>query len=333
MTQPADPAAAPGPAPAPQVVLGEVHTGLLVHHSALRRDEAEGLLAALAPGEQVLGWERPIAHALSAPVVLGLDCALALGAEGGRTARAVGTVSSRAALTGGTILQCTTTAAVPAAGCGRRAPWSHYTARPGVLETFAAQPPDQLAEGFLGEGGQRPGTADFGAVCERLVRRLQNSTALKGSAPLLFHRTRLRWAVTVAPSNPARALLRLGEGENRTLRAEAADSDPGEIAEFCGDLALHDWILTTVIRILDGHTGAKPEQDLAEIRTIVGRLLHLWMPAARVNAELAALWSEFERTPGFTRQWRSLVARMRDQISLHTAQRLGVLINHDEQCA
>jgi hypothetical protein len=76
-------------------------------------------------------------------------------------------------------------------------------------------------------------------------------------------------------------------------------------------------------------SGDDSDEDVREISPVVGRLLHLWMPAARVNAELSEVWNGFERRPGFSRQWNSLVARMRDRLSLHTALQHGVLINHD----
>jgi hypothetical protein len=48
----------------------------------------------------------------------------------------------------------------------------------------------------------------------------------------------------------------------------------------------------------------------------VEHLLHLWMPGARVDRSLAPLWDVLEREPGFTRQWRTLVRRIRDQLAL-----------------
>ncbi|HEX4788813.1 MAG TPA: hypothetical protein VH372_10155, partial [Actinospica sp.] len=64
-------AAAAGPG---LIVLGEVRTGLLSNRGALTRENAVQLFGPLRPGEPVLTWERPIAHARSAPVVTGLDC-------------------------------------------------------------------------------------------------------------------------------------------------------------------------------------------------------------------------------------------------------------------
>jgi hypothetical protein len=324
----------PVPAEPGLIVLGEVRTGLLSNRGALTREQAERLLKQLRPGEPVLTRERPIAHTRSAPVVTGLDSHLAVSADGRRRARAVGTVASHASLTGGTILQCSTVASVRPATAGRREQWSHYTARPGSLETLAVQEPERVREGFLSEGAQRTGLADFGAVCDRLARRVQNSAMLQGTAPLLFQWTRLRWAAWVPDERPAEAAtpkgtLQLTDDLSRALRVNAFDSSAEEISEFCGDLALHDWILTTVIRRMERISGLDAEEDVREISPVISRLLHLWMPAARVNAELAEVWEGFEQRPGFSRQWNSLVARMRDQLSLHTALQRGVLINHD----
>lgn len=332
--RPAPADAAHGDDGAGVTVLGEVRTGLLSSRAALTRDQAVRLLEPLRPGEPVHTWERPIAHARSAPVVTGLDCQLALSADGRRRARAVGTVASHASLTGGTILQCSTVATVRSAASGRREQWSHYTARPGTLETLSEQRPERVREGFLGEGAQAGGgLADFGAVSDRLVRRVQNSGMLQGTAPLLFQWTRLRWAAFVparpAPGAEPTAALALTDDLTRTLRLTVFASSAEEIGEFCGDLALHDWILTTVIRRMERISGIDAEADVREISPVVSRLLHLWMPAARVNAELAEVWRGFEQRPGFSRQWNSLVARMRDQLSLHSALRRGVLINHD----
>jgi hypothetical protein len=317
-----------------RTVLGEVRTGLLSNRGALTQEQAKRLLDQLGPGEPVLTWERPIAHARSAPVVTGLDCHLALSADGQRRARAVGTVASSASLTGGTILQCATVASVRASAAGRREQWSHYTARPGVMETLSVQDPERLREGFLSEGAQRAGLADFGAVCDRLARRVQNSAMLQGTAPLLFQWTRLRWAAWVPDKKPsgepsAKAAMQLTDELSRTLRLDLFDSNVEQISEFCGDLALHDWILTTVIRRMERISGLDAEEDVREISPVMTRLQHLWMPAARVTGELAGVWKGFEDRPGFSRQWNSLVARMRDQVSLHNALQRGVLINHD----
>ncbi len=54
------------------------------------------------------------------------------------------------------------------------------------------------------------------------------------------------------------------------------------------------------------------------LRPAVDHLLHLWMPRAHVDRSLGHLWDELEQEPGFTRQWRSLVQRIRDQLAVQT---------------
>ena len=89
-------------------------------------------------------------------------------------------------------------------------------------------------------------------------------------------------------------------------------------AGLCEDLALHDWLLTTVVRMLDSsRLGAAdgPSAVLA-LRPAVDHLLHLWMPRAHVDRTLGHLWDVLEREPGFTRQWQTLVQRIRDQLAV-----------------
>ncbi|CAM5643812.1 putative protein OS=Streptomyces tendae OX=1932 GN=GUR47_09795 PE=4 SV=1 [Streptomyces tendae] len=70
-----------------------------------------------------------------------------------------------------------------------------------------------------------------------------------------------------------------------------------ELAALCDDLALHDWLLTTVVRMLDGlRLGAGAAQDAGAVvptRPAVDHLLHLWMPGARAGRELV---SAYKRT-------------------------------------
>jgi hypothetical protein len=42
------------------------------------------------------------------------------------------------------------------------------------------------------------------------------------------------------------------------------------------------------------------------------------MPSARVDDLLSPFWESLDRRPGFTRQWQSLVDRVRDQLAVHT---------------
>src|SRR4051812_47627384 len=84
------------------VALGVVHTGLLQHSTALSAAACQRILA-LLPGERVHTFERPISYAVSPELLTGVDCQLAGAA--GAAPRAVGSVATRAAITGGHVLQ------------------------------------------------------------------------------------------------------------------------------------------------------------------------------------------------------------------------------------
>lgn len=312
----------------PRMAFGEIRTGLLRHSGALDRAATASLLA-LVPGESVRDSQRPVAHALSPDTAEGVDCALAGGADGRARVRVVGTVLTHGVVVGGHLAQSCSYAQVETAGAPRRNEWAYYTGRPGILETMSRTDPGRLADGFLA-GGESADCVDVAALSERLVRRLQGSALLDGRPPLRFRWTRLRWSAVLpdaaADAPPrARADFVLVDEAIRTLRLNVAAADIGGVLELCRDLALHDWILTTLAQRFDRLPAAGRDRAAAVdwLRPVIDHLLHLWMPGARVDADLAALWAGFERRPGFTRQWDATVARVRDQVALHTLYLLG----------
>jgi hypothetical protein len=64
--------------------------------------------------------------------------------------------------------------------------------------------------------------------------------------------------------------------------------------------------------------GESRAHTVERLRPAIDHLLHLWMPAARVSQDLLELWDYLERWPGFSRQWRVSVDRIRDQIAAST---------------
>ncbi len=102
--------------------------------------------------------------------------------------------------------------------------------------------------------------------------------------------------------------------------------------ELCRDLALHDWMLTTLTRRIERVSAVSGQraQAVGELYPTVSNLLHLWLPGARVSPGLEPVWNGFERQPGFTRQWRIAVDWVRDQLALHTLQLLGTLADKRE---
>ncbi|MDG9690785.1 hypothetical protein CJI59_31930 [Streptomyces sp. Alain-F2R5] len=306
----------------PRAVLacGEIRTCLLPARQALDIRAAAQLLA-LRADERVLTSERPGLYARSPDTLTGVDCPLP-SATGARV-RAVGTVAARAALTEGRVLQTSARFHLPATGPDQRRPWGEYLVRPGVVEPLGKLPHEAVAQGVL--GGGRTGDLDAGLIAEGLLNRLLRHPLLDQCPPFRSRPTRLRWAALPAAPGEGPRLERftLAEDELRTVRLRVPEDTPAAgLAALCEDLALHDWLLTTVVRMLDGvrlGTGAARDTG-AVVRTLrpaVDHLLHLWMPRARVSPELAPLWDPLEERPGFTRQWRNLVQRIRDQLTLH----------------
>ncbi|MBS2964588.1 hypothetical protein KGA66_16145 [Actinocrinis puniceicyclus] len=316
------------------VAVGEIRTGLLRHGASLTTDATERLLD-LLPGEPVLQSRRPIDHALSPDVANGVDCNV-LTSNGARV-HTVGTVLTHAAITGGRVLQTSTYARIDPAGSRHRRSWAHYTARPGRLETLGRADADELAAGFAAlTGAVAPGCLDVGAVCERLARRLQSSPLLDGCPPIKSQWTRTRWTALFVSKHDERAVPRadfvLYDENVRTISllipyALRESYRLGAVLELCRDLALHDWVLTTLSQRIKRISSVSGDRTRAvgELYPTISHLLHLWMPGARVEPQLARVWDGFERQPGFTRQWNTSVGWIRDQLSLHTLQLLGGL--------
>jgi hypothetical protein len=112
--------------------------------------------------------------------------------------------------------------------------------------------------------------------------------------------------------------------EFRVARIEVTRADPAAVAVLCEDLALHDWLLTTLTAVIDrslrGDRGTPRALEL--LRPAVDCLLHLWMPGAHVDDDLATVWDGLERRPGFSRQWLSSVQRIRDFLAVSTLEEL-----------
>jgi hypothetical protein len=308
--------AAPGHSVGPVLACGETRTGLLPSFQALDGRAAAQLLR-LRADEHVRVSERPNLYALSPQVLTGVDCRLPT--SDGAKVRAVGTVAARAALTEGRVLQATAYFGAPAGGPDSRRPWGHYLVRPGIIEPFGKLPEQATAAGVL--GGAARGELDLGMIAEGLLAQLLRHPLLDHKAPFKSRRTHLRWAARRAPAGEGPALERftLAEDGLRTVELRLPEgTPPAAAAGLCEDLALHDWLLTTVVHMLDNsRLGAAdgPSAVLA-LRPAVDHLLHLWMPRAHVDPALGHLWDVLEREPGFTRQWQTLVQRIRDQLAV-----------------
>lgn len=315
-------------------VLGEIHTGLLQSSTAVTSDVARELLA-LIPRTPVRTWERPIRHAASPERLTGIDSNLP--SESGTLTRAVGTVGTEARITGGHVLQVSSRTAVVTAEERRRLPWSHYLSRPGTVEAWGTPRLDDLVGGFL-RIDPASSILDLGGVSAYFMGEIQRSPLVDRKPPFRVSRTRLRWAavpatdataVTTTPtetdtdgSMAARITFLIETPALRTVRV--TDADPRlieRLPELCQDIALHDWLLSSVASIVDvAHIGGRTRSAVLDhLRPAVDHLLHAWMPAARLTDDLRTFWDEVERRAGLERQWDSVVRRIRDQVALASA--------------
>jgi hypothetical protein len=300
------------------LILGEVHTGLLQNSTSLPSAGCERALG-LFRGEAVRRSERPIAHAASPDLLTGVDCRLATAS--GTRIRGVGTVVHRATITGGRVLQGSAVARLAEAEASHRLPWSHYLARPGRVETIGGTDWADLAGGFVtGPPAASAPTLDLGAISGRVMDAVQASPFVDRSPPFRAPRTRLQWVAVTTSDDADRITFRIESEQVRTLQLRCTAGETDAVGAFCEDLALHDWLLTTLLAMIERSRigGESRAHTVERLRPAIDHLLHLWMPAARVSQDLLELWDYLERWPGFSRQWRVSVDRIRDQIAAST---------------
>jgi hypothetical protein len=309
----ADGAFSPQHEPIMALTIGEVHTGLLLTSSALPTEAAAALLA-IVPGDFVRSRQRPVRYAWSPDVLTGVDCQAP--SDGHREVRLVGTPATRLFLTDGHIVQAATHAAVQPEPGGQRRPWAHYLTRPGVLEALGGAADDHLAVGFLAGRGRQSAALDLGAVNARALAAIQRSDRLDHRPPFRSRRTRLRWSAETGPGEEL--VFTLGADGLRTVRLRTGVTSPRALADFCADLALHDWMLSALLDLVDkAMSRSRPAAELIRLlRPGIDHLVHAWMPAAHLDRSLIGVWQEFDRRAGLSLQWEKTVGRIRDQLSV-----------------
>lgn len=308
------------PARAGVLTFGEIHTGLLQNSTPLSSARVSALLD-LVVGERVRRFERPIAHVVSPDRLDGVDCCLPSAAK----TQAIGTVVHHLSVTGGHIVQGSAHTAIdPVLRDGLRQPWSYYLARPGTLEPINKVNLADVVDGFLA-GAPRPGVLDVGAISARAIDRIQSSKLLDRKRPFLSSRAMLRWAAVPAAGGENSASFVIESPTARTLLLrldpELAETLPVDaVRTFCETLALHDWLLTTILSLLDRslETPGNRPRLAAKLHPAVEFLMHLWMPEARVDPVLLPLWEAVDHRSSLSKQWRTSVDRIRDQLNLST---------------
>ena len=301
------------------LTIGEVHTSLLLTSAAVSSDTAAQLLA-IVPGRAVRTRQRPIRYAWSPELLTGVDCSAPLAEH--REVRVVGTAATQLSLTDGRIIQAGTHATFRHDFAGRRRPWAHYLARPGVLEVLGKASEESLAAGFL--PGPATATAlDLGAVNVRVLADVQRSELLDRNPPFRSRRTRLRWSAE-SSDHGQEIVFMLGADGLRTVRLRTAEPDARALADFCADLALHDWLLSTLIDIVDRAVArSRPAAELiGMLRPGIDHLVHAWMPSAHASTALDRIWQELDLRSGFSLQWQKTVERIRDQLSVSLVEAL-----------
>ncbi|MEU8234997.1 SCO2521 family protein [Actinoplanes sp. NPDC048967] len=294
------------------LMTGEVHTALLRGPGPLGPGPARRLVD-LVVGEPVLMSHRPIAYVRSPAIPVGVDCAIAPA----RRERGVGTVLQHASVTGGHVVQGSAAAVLVRAEGSARRPWSHYLTRPGVIETLGRATGHELAAALAGT--DRPGDAlDLGAIAGRVADRVQRSAPSGGPARLRASRTRLRWTARTGAEPVVRFSVR-SDGL-RLLELSTGDDplQPAAATALAEDVALHDWLLSTLLEMVERSAIGVIERraSLERLLPAIDYLLHLWMPGARGPDVVNAVWTALDRRPGFSRHWDTLVHRIRDQLSV-----------------
>jgi hypothetical protein len=154
-----------------------------------------------------------------------------------------------------------------------------------------------------------------------MMDQVQRSSAFDRKPPFRMARTRMRCVIAFneAEHEDNRAQFTIDNTTSRTLRLTIGAKHLPAAVELCEDLALHDWLLTTLLKLIDHsrHNRSTRSQVVNELHPAIDHLLHLWMPAARLDKSMLPLWQSLEQQPGFSKQWTASVSWVRDQVILN----------------
>ncbi|MEU7139679.1 SCO2521 family protein [Nocardia sp. NPDC046473] len=316
----------------PLVVLGEIHTCLLPSQHALDTAASIELLRAVQRGLTVTSRERPMPLVISPNRFEGVDCVLI--PKSGKHVHVIGTVASRTVVIGGRVLQGSSQTRVMRSP--ERQPWSYYLSRPGTVDAvrnLGSAPAGRLVDGHLRL--QHDDKLDLTSISQRMSTFARVDPRLDQKMPFRAGATRLRWAVEVgAESNQLpRFAFHLADKTLRTVRLTLAAPDIAVAQRFCEDLAIHDWLLTTIDQVADraGRNDQETDALLDQLVPLLDQLVPLWMPGAHTAPQLRQLWADLEMDPGFTRQWTARVGQLRDRVTTATLEALrhSKIISHD----
>ncbi len=291
--------------------LGEVRTTLLRNSTGVLADQAQRLVS-IVPGRTTEFTDYPIAKATSPTILTGVDCEVA--PSTGAVVRTVGTAASRVTLMGGHVLQASSHVTLRPSEAGRRLPWGHYTADPGVLEVIGKTAGQGIVDSFLSTATTRH--LNLGAISSRLVDLVQRHESLDGRTAVRSGRGTLRWAVL--PTESATVLtVETRQRDLRAIRLGYAADELGPVIELFEDVARYDWLLATAMAVEERTRRLPSRTDAFErVRAAVETLPALWMPPARSTPLMAELWQAFDHHSGLSGQWRAVIERLRDRMVL-----------------
>jgi hypothetical protein len=309
------------------LIVGEVRTGLLHNSVRLPRPTTVELLG-IKPGRRVRVTNRPVNRSVSPDGLVCVDCRVPTAPL--TKARGIGTVLSHAVVTGGLVLQSSARTRLDVVENRDRQPWSHYAARRGVVEVIGKADLPQLAAGYRLEKPDST-TLDLGAISQHLVSVVQMRPQLDRRTAMRSRPTRTRWTAVVDDRAGPSVRLHVDSEELRTIELTLPTTVLRYAERFCEDLALHDWLLTAMDSVVDHAekdiiNGVDP---MGVLGAAVDRLVRLWMPGAHVHPDLRVLWDQLESQPGFSRQWTTQVAWVRDHIALSTLEELKQIRQHN----
>ena len=166
-----------------------------------------------------------------------------------------------------------------------------------------------------------------GAIALRKWRLLVLAPALL----VLDWVARINLVHAAVKATPTSLSFSVGRDGFRSFTLRLPDIDGTDVPALCEDIALHDWLLSSIQRLIEGSRigGADLGDVVRRLTPAVNFLLHLWMPGARLDDEMRTAWKSLEERSGFTRQWRASIDRVRDQLFLAAATtRLGPPLTH-----
>jgi hypothetical protein len=184
------------------------------------------------------------------------------------------------------------------------------------VELYRAAAPTDLAEGFL-KARTGPAVLDLGGAGGQVIDMVHSRPDLHDKhVRLLTQPLTLRWTALVRhdAGQPSMDFLRFHDGRVHISAVTGAEHVAG-LVRFCEDVALHQWLLSTITDVL---RGAASGDDLDDLGPALEYLGHLWSPGESGDDDLAYLWQSIEERYHLTRGWQNQLGRVRDQVLLRT---------------